>query len=136
MKAADLFKIVEERGMTITVNDDGKPVLRGNVSASTPALIDALKAHRHEILSHLGLAIPTPPVGSTEQPVECLWPGNDFIGRHWFPDNGWPAGAYYYRRVGNQEWIEIPGRKWNSQSKCGTVEKKPERVDVESLPQP
>ena len=133
MKAEELFKIVEDRGLRIKINDEGQPIVSGDTSVLTPVLIEALKAHRHEILAHLGLAIPKPPVGSTEQSLECLWPGNDFIGRHWFPENGWPAGAYFFRRAGQEEWLPIPGRKWDAETKRGTFESKPVRVDMESL---
>lgn len=133
MKAEDLFRIVEDRGLRIVVNDEGKPVVRGDQSVMTPALVEALKTHRYEVLAHLGLALPTPPIGSAEQPIECLWPGNGFIGRHWFPENGWPTGAYFYRRAGETAWLEIPGRKWDVEKKCGATERKSSRVDVASL---
>ena len=123
MKAKDLLAIVERRGLTLTISN-GQPVIRGDKKKMTPAIVEALKMHRFEMLQHLGLAIPVDPPGVQEQVIELLWPGNDYVSKHWFPEVGFPVGAYFYRQSGSQEWLPIPGRMWDKDRKRGTVEKR------------
>lgn len=123
MKATELIAIVERRGLTVKISN-GVPVLSGAREKLTPAIIEAMKVHRFEILQHLGLAIPSDPPGSVDQAIELLWPGNEYVSRHWFPENGYPVGAYFMRQVGSQEWQPIPGRTWDKQKKRGMVDRK------------
>jgi hypothetical protein len=126
MTAEDLYRIVHERGLTIKVNDNGQPVVSGNREVLTPALIEALKTHRNEILTMLGFGVKPPkPIESEKPPeAECLWPGNGYTGPHWFPECGWPVGAYFFRKIGSETWEPIPGRTWNDETKRGTIEQK------------
>src|SRR5215475_5178767 len=111
MTAAQLFEIVKERELTIKVNDNGQTVVSGNRERMTPALIEALKAHRSEIITFLGLGTrPIKPIQCDKEPdTECLWPGNNYVGPHYFPELGYPVGAYFFRKIGETEWQPIPG---------------------------
>lgn len=121
MKVEKLLEIVESRGLKVRVSA-GRPVLVGNPTEVTPVLMEAVKTHRRDILEHLGLAINETCKEAEEQQIECLWPGTQTVGRHWFPAHGWPVGAYYYRKVGAAEWQPIPGRVWDAGKKRGTVD--------------
>jgi hypothetical protein len=44
-----------------------------------------------------------------ERPIECKW-GRGHIGPHLSPESGWPAGAGWWRYVGDTDWQPIPGR--------------------------
>jgi hypothetical protein len=50
---AKLLKCVEERGLSIHLNQDGQPCLRGPKAAVTPKLIEALKKLREPIIERL-----------------------------------------------------------------------------------
>ena len=58
MKAQELIAILERRGLRVTVSN-GMPVMVGDKSKATPALVEAMRVHRFEILQHLGLALAT-----------------------------------------------------------------------------
>lgn len=123
MNATELIAIVKSRGLSIRLDDKGRPVVSGDVSRCTPALIEALKTHRKDILNHLGYQIPIQPKSAEPLPEhECLWPGNGYVGPHWFPDRGWPTGAYFFRKIGDSDWLPIPGRTWDESAKCGTFD--------------
>lgn len=125
MKAEKLFEIVQDRGLKIMVRD-GTPIVCGDKERMTPALIETLKAHRSEILEYLGLGItPVKPITHDKEPdTECFWPGNEYIGPLYFPELGYPVGAYFYRKIGETDWSAIPGRTWDAETKRGTIEKK------------
>lgn len=125
MTATELFQIVKDRELTIKVNDNGQAVVSGNPERLTPALVEALKTHRREIITLLGLGTtPIKPVQHETKPdTECLWPGNGYIEPHYFPNLGYPTGAYFFRKIGETEWKPIPGRTWDEETKRGKVEK-------------
>lgn len=126
MTAAELFDIVKERGLTIRVNDNGQAVVSGSPERMTPALVAALKTHRAEIITFLGFGTkPVKPVQCEIAPdTECLWPGNGYVGPHYFPGLGYPVGAFFFRKIGETDWQPIPGRTWNEETKRGHVERK------------
>jgi hypothetical protein len=51
--------------------------------------------------------------------IELLWPGTGYVSRPYFPESGWPIGAYFWRRVGETGWQPIPGRVWDTEAKQG-----------------
>lgn len=44
------------------------------------------------------------------RPMECQWRWGH-VAPHAFPEQGWPAGAGYWRFVGDEAWLPIPGRE-------------------------
>lgn len=52
MSLQGILDILTERGLSLRVEADGKPHLRGPKCEITPALLDALSAHRDEIVAH------------------------------------------------------------------------------------
>lgn len=65
------------------------------------------------------------------RPVECLWPRGGYVCRKDFAP--WPTGAYFWRFVGDVEWVAIPGRVWDAEKREGVVEKVSSTVEREVL---
>jgi hypothetical protein len=91
-----------------------------------------LKAWRLEIIEELLTAKPddgaaggecgdTPEAPDFAQPIECRW-GMGYVGRHYYPAQGWPVGARFWRYAGEGDaaWRpipphELPKTRWPSQ---------------------
>lgn len=119
MKISALLKIIHARKFTIII-DGTQPKLRGNPDEATPTLMEAIRIHRNGILMAMGFGIGESPEDSAND-VECYFPGNEKVSQRWYREVGWPIGAYFYRRVGSEDWLPIPGRLWNPEEKTGIV---------------
>lgn len=136
MDVNKLLKIIDERGFLLTVVD-GKPAIKakpGCCPGFSQALFDAVKTHAVDLLNALGYPVSEPPAPATEenqQNIELLWPGTGYISRHWLPQYGYPAGAYFFRTVTEQfgvgKWQPIPGRAWNEETRRGTAASEPQK---------
>ena len=105
MTATEIMEIVGERGLSISLGCDGRPLLSGPEAERTPALMDVLKLHRQEIIEHV----------KANRPAhrEFLWRG----GCRYTEDRsdaefgtGYPGGAWWWRVEGDTAWQPIPGR--------------------------
>jgi hypothetical protein len=112
MRLDDLFGLVERRGMRI-VWGDGGPALAGDTKEATPRLLRYLKLRREEIAARLRPA-PAPAPAPERPAVECRW-NTGLVGGHWFPENGWPVGAWWWRHAGETDWRPIPGTPGETQ---------------------
>jgi len=112
MRLDELLPLLGERGLSVEVNEQGDPKLIGDSADVTPLLRKALARRRAEIIDHF--------LSKIRAKVECLWPGTGYIGPHWFTER-WPAGAYFWRQTGTEDWQPIPGRAWDEATKRGKV---------------
>jgi hypothetical protein len=74
----------------------------------TPALVRvlALPAHKKEIFRRLGIALEPP-----EKRREWLWrTGHRYLEHGGAAANWHPAGAFWWRFAGEQEWRPVPDR--------------------------
>jgi hypothetical protein len=108
MGLKNVLDVVAERGLSLYLAEDGSPRLRGPRSEITPALVEALRAYREEIIVSLQ-PVPPPPRrefrwadGHTR--VECA--NDEGFGR---PD--WsPFCAWWWRYEGEADWQTLPHR--------------------------
>lgn len=129
MKLPALLELLKERGCTPRV-ENGRIRIKGPKDAVTTHLVRVLKLRKEELLAHLAptalvihqppsepapMAIPAEPQQlpavlreAKDEDIELRWPGNGYIGRLWFPEQGWPIGAHQWRYVGETEWRDIP----------------------------
>jgi hypothetical protein len=98
-----VLDVLAERGLSLVLGADGQPRVKGDPEEVTPALLEALKAYRPEIVARL-----------TPKPArEWLWPtGHRYRER---PGDGWPdthhaSGAWWWRLEGETTWRLVPGR--------------------------
>lgn len=124
MTVAEILEIVSERGLSIEVGTDRVPMLKGPKEEKTDALLDVLKLHREEIIKELAPKQPEPaPVEEKApeekppegpRPMECRW-NTGLVNPHWFPESGFPCGAWWWRYVGETEWRPVPGTPGETQ---------------------
>lgn len=128
----EMISLCESLGIQF-IMDNGKPFMKPCPECRDEALVLAKLFRREPFrtavlktkLPDLVKEIKTPEPEHTpnnEQKVECLWPGTGYIGPHDFPESGWPSGAYFYRKIGDSDWMPIPGRNWDNETKRGTIE--------------
>lgn len=103
-----LMQVLRERGLTLRFLEDGSPAVSGNKDEATPALMNMLRLYRGELIVECA---PRP----AAKPIECRW-NNGFVGRHAFPEAGWPTGAWWWRQVGETAWKPIPGTPGETQA--------------------
>lgn len=101
MSLEGVLSILAERGLSIQVDPDGTPHLRGPKEEKTPALLEAVTAYRTEIVEKFR---PKPR-------RQFLWRfGQKYTDPDDMPETWWPVGALWYRLEGEFEWKPIPGR--------------------------
>jgi hypothetical protein len=98
-----LLGILKARGLSLKLGDDDKPRLVGDKEQKTPAILDALKAFRPEILAKL----------KAERPKRREW--KFFDGKTRLEAEGidspalnvHPLYAWYWRFAGDSDWNRI-----------------------------
>ncbi len=123
MSLAHVLGILEERGLELFLGDDGLPWLKGKRvnEEFTPALREALKEYRPEIIQHLGGTVRK--AEEKKAPVVCrewLWRQGNIYREHQedsgFQNQEWhPTGAWWWRMVGENVWQPVPGRNKNNE---------------------
>lgn len=105
----DLFRIVAERGLRLSLGPDGQPILTGERVEATPALVRLLKLRKAEIVERLRDA--------SRKPAPSIWHRREFlcndgqtIYREPFPRNGKPylVLAWRWEGEGPDEWRSVP----------------------------
>src|SRR5438067_924463 len=102
-----ILEVLDERGLWIDLAPDGSPRVLGPLQEISPAILEAVKAYRKEIIAKLTRDGPKKNAVDFTKPVECRW-ANGTVGKHWFPEAGWPVGAREWRYVGDTQWAAIP----------------------------
>lgn len=93
-----LLEILRERGLSIEVDGNGQPRLIGKPALATTKLLTAIKWHRSELIRMFAKSLP----------MEVKY-GVGHVTRSVFPGDGWPAGGWWWRHVGDTVWQPIPG---------------------------
>ena len=105
MTTDKLLELLEARGLKVIAHE-GQPAIRGKPSAVTPALLKVLAWHREELSRRLGIV-------AKPRMREYLWRGGHTYttDEHDFHclQGGSPAGAWWWRFVGDKGWMPIPG---------------------------
>lgn len=96
MTTAELLQTLDDLGLTVEADAQGEPRLAG--SDNEELTRGVLDGYRDELKAHL----------RERGPKECRW-GNGYVCPHWFPESGWPAGAWWWRYVGETAWRPISG---------------------------
>lgn len=112
MTTDQVLEVLKDRKLLLVIQPDGSPVVKGDKEAMTPTLLRVLKFHKDEIVKRLA----PPKIMDPDAPaIEVRW-NTGLIGRHWFPNQGWPVGAWWWRHQGEEEWKPIPGTRGEKQS--------------------
>jgi hypothetical protein len=121
----ELIQVCDALGIDFALNGVGEPVLKvkRNVRAEGELLAKLLRCNpwRANVLKRKGLDGTKPLVPhEPARPVEVLFPCTGLESRAVEPRQ-WPAGAFFWRYVGETQWQPIPGRTWNVETKKGRV---------------
>ena len=102
-----ILEIVAKRGLSVEVVN-GQPRLRGDREKATKRLLEALRWHRQEIIDRLRPKQTESVAADLTRPIEVRW-STGAVGRHFFPEQGWPIGAREWRYVDqSNDWSPIP----------------------------
>jgi hypothetical protein len=111
--AGEIVGLCESLGIGFGLNGEGQPVLKSpagmRAEGKLVARLLSREPYRSAVIEAKGLMCPKMPPA-----IECRW-NTGLIGQHWFPENGWPIGAWWWRHVGEADWKPIPGTPGETQ---------------------
>jgi hypothetical protein len=97
-----LLHHLHEQGVRVTLSPDGAIRCRASKSALTPALLDAIRQHKQELLALLGQSAPAHDTAATEPSPLGACPQQEYVPLP-PPYPGHPIGAPF--RPGQQVWL-------------------------------
>lgn len=123
-KIEEMISLCDTLGITF-VATNGKPYMKACPDCREEAMVLANLFGREPFRTMVIERKLRDLVDTNPEPVaECLWPGTGLVGLNHCNPNEWPVGAYFYRKIGETDWVPIPGRTWDAETKRGTIEKK------------
>ena len=102
MTTPQLWAVLTRRGLSLAAEGEGVRVTPA--SKLTQEDREAIQNQKPEVVALLA--------GTLR--IECRW-NNGYVGRHWFPEKGWPTGAWWWRYQGEAEWKPVPGTPGETQ---------------------